>query len=529
MLRNAFSRLMIVSIAFMGFGSWQSASAQNGACCLGGTCEDRSPVFCSAGGGQYLGDGTSCESDGFRCQLGACCTVEGCVEVSQVSCLQQGGVFDSGASCTEGFCGACCTFEGQCLDSTASLCAGMDGATFFADVLCLSEPCGPPPTGACCDNGACFDGILEDACVSSGRIWAGPNTACESEPLPCEPGACCVGTNCVSLIPSDCANQGGQFIGGVCTTGLCAPPSGACCSGTNCVVTQPENCTEEQGRVYLGDGTTCEGDPCGEPMDPTGACCTEEFGCLNDLTSAQCAMSGGLYAGNDTTCASGICDVGACCRGATCTTEFQIACTQVGGEYLGSGTTCEGFPCGAPPMGACCRFEGSCENDVTAAACTGSDTWLGANTQCSAGSCTPGACCTGEGCLDISETECGSVGGLFIAGSDCASGACDTGACCLDGFCGMAPAFNCFLAGREFFGAGVPCDPNPCLPCATCHGDANGDNTIDSGDIQAMTDCLLGADPLVCKCADMNQDGNVDMGDVNSFVSVLLVGGVCEG
>lgn len=529
MHRLALTRICCIAFAAAaGLTSWHSALAQNGACCVEGACSDNiSPVFCNAQGGIYLGEGTTCATDSFRCEIGACCTGEGCVDLSQFECIQSGGVFESGG-CGEGTCGACCTLESQCLDTTANQCANMDGATYFADTLCASGPCGPPPTGACCDNGSCFDNILEAACVSGGRIWAGANTTCQDEPLPCDTGACCVGTNCVTLLPSQCASQGGQFLGGACQANSCAPPSGACCSGLNCVVTQPENCTEEQGRVYLGDGTTCEGDPCGPGGDPTGACCTESFGCLNNVTATQCAASGGLYAGNDSTCESGICDLGACCRGTVCTIDFQLACVQVSGEFLGSGTTCEGFPCGAPPVGACCRFEGACENDVLASACTGSDTWLGAGTVCSAGACTPGACCTESGCMDVSEAECTSLGGLFLANTDCASGACDAGACCLDGFCGMAPAYNCALAGRDFIGAGIPCDPNPCLPCATCLGDSNGDSAVDSSDIQMMIDCLLGADPLTCKCSDMNDDGSVDLGDVNSFVSVLLAGGDCE-
>lgn len=501
----------------------------NGVCCVDGDCvDDQSPLACSFMGGAYLGDGTTCALDSFRCEQGACCTGEGCIETSQFECIQQGGVFEGGATCAQGVCGACCTFQNECLDTTASQCANMDGSTFFANMTCADGPCGPPPVGACCDNGACADDMLEDDCLNAGRVWAGPNTTCADVPAPCDTGACCVANNCQLLIPSECASQGGQFVGGACTSGLCAPPSGACCSGTNCVVTEPANCTEEQGRVYLGDGTTCEGDPCGMGGNPTGACCSETFGCLNDVTASQCAASGGLYAGNDTTCSSGICDLGACCRGSVCTIEFQLACVQVSGEYLGSGSTCEGFPCGLPPTGACCRFDGTCENDVVAGACTGSDTWLGAETVCTAGSCTPGACCLESECMDISQTQCTSMGGFFMADTDCASGACDAGACCLDGFCAMVPAYGCGLAGRNFLGAGIPCDPNPCLPCTTCLGDANGDSVIDSEDLQMFSDCLVTPDPLTCKCSDMNQDDIVDFGDVNAFVTSLLASGACE-
>ena len=44
-----------------------------------------------------------------------------------------------------------------------------------------------------------------------------------------------------------------------------------------------------------------------------------------------------------------------------------------------------------------------------------------------------------------------------------------------------------------------------------------------------MVDCLLGADPLSCKCADMNMDGVVGLDDVSAFATVVLAGGVCEG
>ena len=52
---------------------------------------------------------------------------------------------------------------------------------------------------------------------------------------------------------------------------------------------------------------------------------------------------------------------------------------------------------------------------------------------------------------------------------------------------------------------------------------------INGLDIEAMVDCLLGADPLSCKCADMNMDGVVGLDDVSAFATVVLAGGVCEG
>jgi hypothetical protein len=61
-----------------------------------------------------------------------------------------------------------------------------------------------------------------------------------------------------------------------------APPGqGACCIGYNCSITTQAGCTG----TYLGDGTSCAGNPCGSPP-PTGSCCIA--GNCTQTTQANC-------------------------------------------------------------------------------------------------------------------------------------------------------------------------------------------------------------------------------------------------
>ena len=82
--------------------------------------------------------------------------------------------------------------------------------------------------------------------------------------------------------------------------------TGACCLGAGmCSVLSPAECTN-QGGTYLGDGTTCAGDPC--ITDPTGACCFDNGSCA-EATDMDCGMAGGNYQGNNTLCGTVECAV----------------------------------------------------------------------------------------------------------------------------------------------------------------------------------------------------------------------------
>lgn len=63
---------------------------------------------------------------------------------------------------------------------------------------------------------------------------------------------------------------------------------------------------------------------------------------------------------------------------------------------------------------------------------------------------------------------------------------------------------------------------NPCVGCATCLGDVNGDTIRDGLDMAMMIECILNPDPMQCKCADMNDDGASTLADVGQFVNSML-------
>ncbi len=124
------------------------------------------------------------------------------------------------------------------------------------------------------------------------------------------------------------------------------PPAdvGACCVTDACLLSSEADCLAAAG-IYLGDGTTCDDNPCALPE---GACCFAGGVCL-DLTEAECVNQGGLYQGDGTACAVEGCpeEIGACCFavGACFDGLTEIDCTSVGGTWQGVGSTCDAAAC----------------------------------------------------------------------------------------------------------------------------------------------------------------------------------------
>jgi hypothetical protein len=124
-----------------------------------------------------------------------------------------------------------------------------------------------------------------------------------------------------------------------------AAQTGACCSPTGtCIETTREIC-EAGGRQYLGDGTTCDPNPCHTPF---GACCFPDDTC-QELEMAECAAAGGVFQGDSTACGAVECPpLGACCLfGDLCAIAEQSDCIFGDGEWQGVGTTCTPDPCTA--------------------------------------------------------------------------------------------------------------------------------------------------------------------------------------
>lgn len=164
--------------------------------------------------------------------------------------------------------GACCA-DGLCIgEMTKADCSDALGDYQGDGTNCAGTDCGSA-YGFCCVGYDCWDSLSEEECLDQGGFWGGSDSVCEWESCDTA-GACCVGDDCVYDLSYECEIMNGNYVGGDCEAYTCSDPTGACCDGLYCTEVTEISCAAVSGGVYLGDGTTCTGDPC----DPTyGACC----------------------------------------------------------------------------------------------------------------------------------------------------------------------------------------------------------------------------------------------------------------
>jgi len=140
-------------------------------------------------------------------------------------------------------------------------------------------------------------------------------------------------------------------------------------------------------------------------VDPMGSCSglTPAPACI-ETTQPDCTTLGGTFVegGN---CPTGACDDGM----GGCTIETEEACLNAGGTYDGNGTTC-------PQSGSCSGL-------------------------------TPA-----PACIQTTDVDCTSLGGVFTV-----DGMCPTGACTTDGLCGIATEEDCLNGGGTYDGDGTMC------------------------------------------------------------------------
>jgi hypothetical protein len=278
-----------------------------GACCIIDHCVDMPQNKCTAMGGTYMGDGTSC-ADNPCGGSGACCLGdnEDCTIVSEDECIALGGEY-----------------------------AG-DGATCDGD-LCIS--------GACCFGTDCQDGISGNQCTFSGGDSFHAGVTCDSNP--CGGGACCLGDSedCTIMSEDECIALGGEYAGegAGCEDNICG--MGACCwfsnSNPECSEMNFLQCRQMQDYTWFGYGTWCTGSDA-VVCPKRGGCCIEDTDECVVLLEDTCVAAGGDYAGDDTTCDDGdICERGACCYGTDCIDGIiGIQCVNSGGQFH-SGKTCD--------------------------------------------------------------------------------------------------------------------------------------------------------------------------------------------
>jgi hypothetical protein len=180
--------------------------------------------------------------------------------------------------------------------------------------------------------------------------------------------------------------------------------------------------------------------------------------------------------------------------------------------------------------GSCCLADGTC-SVTTQGQCSG--TW----TQ--GGTCTPNtcpqpdvACCFPNGSCQMSKaaacTQSGGTPGAY--GSTCTPNTCpqpDVACCFPDGSCQMNKATTCTQSGGTPGAYGSTCTPNNCPPpaCdpADLDGDINGDGHTDGRDIDAFISAIMGTPTHTQVChGDFNGNDALDVGDMTGLVNALL-------
>ncbi len=446
------------------------------ACCLpDGSCQPLGVRLCLRNGGIPHSNST-CE--GTICpamDTGACCSsqmggVRNCMDLTGIVCESLGGNFQGNGTTCEGnpgappICGAptfaCCRDDGSCSDVEVQACLAEGGVPHFGQ-SCNQVECGDAGVGACCvGNGGFISCLIVPRMICSALQgdFHGIGTDCQSDnpggPAPCQSSvvACCLPQLgvCVEAPENICIAQGGNpqnassCMGITCEGG---EPQGACCTflpgAPPCIEASPAGCAHLNG-IYQGNGTHCpnnpmEPNPCSSNVVPCCILTDVPEGHCEELSIVQCLSQGGQPHPNAESCASVQCfgdpETGACCvavPGAfTCLDLTQEQCAQFAGEFH-AGLSCDVFPTHPPcEQGgndvACCLPNGECEvlpvficqismgipqNSIS---CTGVDCGDGPN---------EGACCLHipglPRCVVISEQQCTNNGGTYHGdGSDC--------------------------------------------------------------------------------------------------------------
>ena len=359
---------------------------------------------------------------------GACCDDMTGLCDDGIELLACEGRFARDTLCTEldppcgELIGACCFEDGHCEELTGNACAAAAGNYQGMYTVCDPNPCPqPPPANDLCSNAIELTMPFEDLDVNYGTATSDLDVSCNSsyscdnetahgiwyKYMPAEDceititrvgnpnyedtvaaifsGPDCNTNNLVEEVCEDDETMSFDLTGGtqyfilIGTWSCSSEPddnldiyfdciNGACCNtnGT-CTIETPTACVAENG-VYMGDGTTCDPDPC-----ITGACCIDAN--CTVMFEDDCITAGGEYLGDMTDCDPNMCG-GACCfEDGSCQFTTEEACTNgLGGDYLGDGTVCDPNPCPQPPPA-----NDECENAeeilLSKAIVTGDTTW----------------------------------------------------------------------------------------------------------------------------------------------------------
>lgn len=287
-----------------------------GACCaaVGVGCSQETAADCTAAGGSYLGDNSTCSAGTYCPTLtGACCSLDAsvCSMTEPAGCVSPDVFAGLGSEC--GALDACPLVTGRCcVDNGASClqvleegCSGADTYFYGAGSNC-SDPgdCWVPcDTNADCDDasvcngsetcelttGNCLPGVLLD-CDDNDACTADACDAidgCSNTAISCDDGNACTTDSCDVLL--GCINTALICTDGDACNGLetCNTTTGLCETGTIPDCDDQNVCTTDTCNPATGceheapdcdDNVACTVDSC----DPIGGFCT------HDATDALC-------------------------------------------------------------------------------------------------------------------------------------------------------------------------------------------------------------------------------------------------
>ena len=118
-------------------------------------------AMCVEDGGNYQGDGTSCDPDLCPPIKGACCLDDGmCATVEEIECAAANGAYQGDDTvCAPALCplpdGACCLPSGECIEVTQPECQTAGGAYQGNFTICTPDLCAAPEGACCFMDGTC--------------------------------------------------------------------------------------------------------------------------------------------------------------------------------------------------------------------------------------------------------------------------------------------------------------------------------------------------------------------------------------
>ena len=269
--------------------------------CLGGTCQQGTPLVCTASG---------------QCQVGRCDAQLGCV----VDPAQDGTMCSDGNAgtindmCANGTCTGLvpeCFANSDCSDG--NVCNGME--------VCSNNSCmsgSPAANGTQCDDGNA--NTVSDMC--SAGSCAGVVPECFADADCGDANVCngmeqCVANQCQSGAPaadgSQCDDGNNGTVGDVCSAGVCLGAVPECFADADCgdanVCNGMEQCVANQCQsgAPAADGTQCDDGNADTVSDmcSAGVCAGETPACVADSDCADADVCNGMERCVANQCVSG--------------------------------------------------------------------------------------------------------------------------------------------------------------------------------------------------------------------------------